>query len=131
MTILKQLSNTTNLFPRNSFQRENNFNFGLPVPVHGTGYVCSCDLGFQHRGQEQCIHSGAMTNVQKYQLWIQARLGCKRPTPLLRHWLTLLQCSVVSTAYEGFLKGHLCPLLSLMCANYHTDQLCEGCSVLY
>lgn len=46
LTILKQLSNKTNIFPRNSFEREKEFNFGVQIPVYHEGYDCSCDLGF-------------------------------------------------------------------------------------
>ena len=53
---------------------------------------------------EQCIYSGAMSDVQKCHLWIQGRVRCRRPLLLVRCWLALLQCSVISTAREGFLR---------------------------
>ena len=33
---------------------------------------------------EQCLYSGAVSDVQKYHLWIQGRLRCGRPSLLVR-----------------------------------------------
>lgn len=108
MTILKQLSNKTNLFPRNSFEREKEFNFGVQNPVHCEGYDCSCDLGFWQQAWAVHLLWGYGLIVQKYHLWIRGRVRCRRPLLLVRCWLALLQCSVISTAREGFLKDHWC-----------------------
>lgn len=126
MTILKQLSNKTNLFPKNSFGRETEFSIGVQIPVHCERCDCSCGLGFWQQA-EQRVYSGAVSDVHKHHVWLQGRLRYRRPPLLVSCWLASLQCSVISTAHEGFLKDHWCDPF-VWCAVTATQT---GCSILF
>ena len=64
-------------------KEKKNSTLGFKTPFTVRDMIVVVILVFDSR-HEQCIYSGAMSDVQKYHLWIRGRVRCRRPLLLIR-----------------------------------------------